>query len=884
MSVSAGRLQQQHLQSLHLLAAVATMSPATGSALVLLLLCNGAAGFVPSPCARLPGLTAADANQHQRMTLRAKARAPFMSTSTNGESALPIPSGFLAPANFSRALSQHRTVAALQTYAPSAFAMPPDSSILADDIFLAGDLGQILAKGKDAYVNAFTGLARMNGSPLLPLRAGDVAATFEPEADAVTVRWKVPVRGGGGGGGGGSLPTFDPVAMSPFARGFTLSGVSTYAFESDDAASRRRLASHRITDLRVDGRQLPSSFLGEVVTQRGGSMGGGGGMELLAALGSALATAPSSPSSPSSSSSSSSASSTSSTSSSSSSFSPAPVWPSAGAEPPAPGSGAWPAYEATHYLATSLVAQFRELLDASPPDASELSRRGYASEVTLRSEGGERLLQGTQQYAQLLSSIVGAHRALIASPLLKHSFAFRLSLDGASHVGPWVLIGGATPPTDLPPPPTASSPPSDDASAADSSAAGSPAPSPSPSSTPAAPPLLTVTWLYSLQAIATPGSPSRQVFSLGANSDFGLERSEAAAAAAAEAEAAVAATFAGDAGVSAARTSSSSSSSAAAAAAAAAASASASSLQRFVIRTHTLRGLTLNGRPALPAALLAQLERAEASSPELLQFFSSAFLTLSESLAGGLPAPARAAKASSSSSSSSELLMQRTTPLSPAYAMGFTALLRSLHQQLPTLLAEPPDLSIAANDVVLRGLLRERLAAGKPPLTAAFAAARRVYATLLSEGAISPSRGNQGGDGGGATATAEQQALQYQLVVTREGDVTVEWNLESNVGPSWNGGNGNSPFGGFGAPGQPPPPLRVGLPVRIRGQVRLRPDEATGAVKEVWIKALSINERPLLPKLLSQWVQQGSAGGASAAVGRDVRTMMAALLPWIQGG
>ena len=127
-------------------------------------------------------------------------------------------------------------------------------------------------------------------------------------------------------------------------------------------------------------------------------------------------------------------------------------------------------------------------------------------------------------------------------------------------------------------------------------------------------------------------------------------------------------------------------------------------------------------------------------------------------------------------------------------------------------------------------------------------------------GAISPSRGNQGGDGGGATATAEQQALQYQLVVTREGDVTVEWSLESNVGPSWNGGNGNSPFGGFGAPGQPAAPLRVGLPVRIRGQVRLRPDEATGAVKEVWIKALSINERPLLPKLLSQWVQQGGAG------------------------
>ena len=513
VSVSAGRLQQQHLQSLHLLAAVATMSPATGSALVLLLLCNGAAGFVPSPCARLPGLTAAGPT-----SIRGYAPCrggTFMSTSTNGESALPIPSGFLAPANFSRARSQHRTVAALQTYAPSAFAMPPDSSILADDIFLAGDLGQILAKGKDAYVNAFTGLARMNGSPLLPLRAGDVAATFERD-DAVTSDGRC-LRGGGGGGGGGSLPTFDPVAMSPFARGFTLSGVSTYAFESDDAASRRRLASHRITDLRVDGRQLPSSFLGEVVTQRGGSMGGGGGMELLAALGSALATAPSSPSSPSSSSSSSSASSTSSTSSSSSSFSPAPVWPSAGAEPPAPGSGAWPAYEATHYLATSLVAQFRELLDASPPDASELSRRGYASEVTLRSEGGERLLQGTQQYAQLLSSIVGAHRALIASPLLKHSFAFRLSLDGASHVGPWVLIGGATPPTDLPPPPTASSPPSDDASRP---TVGSRLIIPLSRLRPRCPPRRPLRG--STRSKRCPPDPRVKFLSLGANSDLGL--------------------------------------------------------------------------------------------------------------------------------------------------------------------------------------------------------------------------------------------------------------------------------------------------------------------------------------------------------------------------
>jgi hypothetical protein len=74
--------------------------------------------------------------------------------------------------------------------------------------------------------------------------------------------------------------------------------------------------------------------------------------------------------------------------------------------------------------------------------------------------------------------------------------------------------------------------------------------------------------------------------------------------------------------------------------------------------------------------------------------------------------------------------------------------------------------------------------------------------------------------------------------------------------------------------------------VRIRGEVRLRPDAATGAVREVWIKALSINGRPLLPSLLSQWVQQGSVvppmGGASDDVARDVRTVLAALLPWLQ--
>lgn len=40
------------------------------------------------------------------------------------------------------------------------------------------------------------------------------------------------------------------------------------------------------------------------------------------------------------------------------------------------------------------------------------------------------------------------------------------------------------------------------------------------------------------------------------------------------------------------------------------------------LQSHVLRDLRLNGQPALPAALLAQLRRTERSSPELLQVSS----------------------------------------------------------------------------------------------------------------------------------------------------------------------------------------------------------------------------------------------------------------------
>lgn len=98
-----------------------------------------------------------------------------------------------------------------------------------------------------------------------------------------------------------------------------------------------------------------------------------------------------------------------------------------------------------------------------------------------------------------------------------------------------------------------------------------------------------------------------------------------------------------------------------------------------------------------------------------------------------------------------------------------------------------------------------------------------------------------------------------------------QWTLESTVGglgPGLGGGGG----------------LRVGLPVKIRGEVRFRPDPATGAVREVWVKALAINERPVLPGLLSSWVQRSADGADIVApdVARDARAIFAALMPWLR--
>ena len=75
-------------------------------------------------------------------------------------------------------------------------------------------------------------------------------------------------------------------------------------------------------------------------------------------------------------------------------------------------------------------------------------------------------------------------------------------------------------------------------------------------------------------------------------------------------------------------------------------------------------------------------------------------------------------------------------------------------------------------------------------------------------------------------------------------------------------------------------PLSVGLPISLTGDVRIRMDPQTGYANELWVKAIAINGTPLLPAVLSRWVQ-ASAGGAPTKRSTDVGGIMSALLPWL---
>ena len=57
---------------------------------------------------------------------------------------------------------------------------------------------------------------------------------------------------------------------------------------------------------------------------------------------------------------------------------------------------------------------------------------------------------------------------------------------------------------------------------------------------------------------------------------------------------------------------------------------------------------------------------------------------------------------------------------------------------------------------------------------------------------------------------------------------------------------------------------RVALPARIVGEARLQPDARDALVREVWVRQLSVNGQPLLPKRLAAWVGRAEGGGPSS--------------------
>lgn len=236
----------------------------------------------------------------------------------------------------------------------------------------------------------------------------------------------------------------------------------------------------------------------------------------------------------------------------------------------------------------------------------------------------------------------------------------------------------------------------------------------------------------------------------------------------------------------------------------------------------------------------------------------------------------------------------------PSFSTGFVRLLQALHAQLPTLLSASgsAELSLCVDDIQLRGdtpgsrshdaatsvivwwleslygaaigsrphpghspspldppnrtgLLREPLLSRKERLGSALVAARDAFALLRREGAVSVS--------------GDEPRVLYSLGVSTELDVTIAWELDAVVG-GWAGR---------------PSVLAVGLPLRLRGEVRLRLEPQSGLVQEAWVKSVAVNERPLIPGLLSRWVAAAESGPAAAV---SVGSIMSALVPWLSGG
>ena len=294
----------------------------------MLLLAGAACAYIPS---------------HRRSSCRPRAAASHVIAS--------LPPTFLLADEFDRARSTHASILQLRRDAPRAFSAPPSGEYLADTILLRGDFKQELARGREAYQRVFSAIARVNTSPLVPLAAGQVVATFEPARDSLRVCWRTSVRP--------SSPMLSRLGDVAAASEFELTGVSTYTLDEKGVFSE-----HVISDLRVNGRRLPSSEFGEwldLLERRAPSTPAAALALIGATLRGPAGPPPPPPVSPS---------------------SPYPTavprWGGRADGVPLPGTMEWVRYAALHAQALELAAQFRSLL-SRPADLS-----AYADDIELR--------------------------------------------------------------------------------------------------------------------------------------------------------------------------------------------------------------------------------------------------------------------------------------------------------------------------------------------------------------------------------------------------------------------------------------------------------------------------------------------------------------------
>jgi len=153
--------------------------------------------------------------------------------------------------------------------------------------------------------------------------------------------------------------------------------------------------------------------------------------------------------------------------------------------------------------------------------------------------------------------------------------------------------------------------------------------------------------------------------------------------------------------------------------------------------------------------------------------------------------------------------------------------------------------------VRLTGLLGERLLSGRPSLARALAAARRLYAGAIAQGGMAVS-----GDA--------EAPLAVRVALSADGDVLLRCRLPARLGAA----------AALGAPG---------LPLTVRFELRLQLDGASGRVREVRIEAVSVNGRPLLPRVLSDLVRGAAPpGGGADPGGGGFEAVLASLAPWLR--